>query len=134
MTRQISIFTENKKGAMHKLTMILQEAGINMSSLVANDSAEFGIVRVLCDKPDEALARLTEAGYMCRIDNVLCVEIADEVGSLNRLLGDIHNANVDIDYMYVALSTENGKALGVLRVPEIELVESMLADKGYALL
>lgn len=134
MTRQISIFAENKKGAMHKLTMILQEAGINMSSLVANDSAEFGIVRVLCDKPDEALARLTEAGYMCRIDNVLCVEIADEVGSLNRLLGDIHNANVDIDYMYVALSTENGKALGVLRVPEIELVESMLADKGYALL
>ena len=131
MTRQISIFTENKKGAMHKLTMILQEAGINMSSLVANDSAEFGIARVLCDKPDEALAKLTEAGYMCRIDNVLCVEIADEVGSLNRLLGDIHNANVNIDYMYVALSTENGKALGVIRVPEIELVESMLADKGY---
>ena len=134
MTRQISIFTENKKGAMHKLTMILQEAGINMSSLVANDSAEFGIARVLCNKPDEALARLTEAGYMCRIDNVLCVEIADEVGSLNRLLGDIHNANVNIDYMYVALSTENGKALGVLRVPEIELVESMLTDKGYTTL
>ena len=134
MTRQISIFAENKKGAMHKLTMILQEAGINMSSLVANDSAEFGIVRVLCDKPDEALARLTEAGYMCRIDNVLCVEIADEVGSLNRLLGDIHNANVNIDYMYVALSTENGKALGVLRVPDIELVESMLKDKGYTTL
>lgn len=134
MTRQISIFTENKKGAMHKLTMILQEAGINMSSLVANDSAEFGIARVLCNKPDEALARLTEAGYMCRIDNVLCVEIVDEVGSLNRLLGDIHNANVNIDYMYVALSTENGKALGVLRVPEIELVESMLTDKGYTTL
>ena len=134
MTRQISIFTENKKGAMHKLTMILQEAGINMSSLVANDSAEFGIARVLCDKPEEALARLTAAGYMCRIDNVLCVEIADEVGSLNRLLGDIHNANVNIDYMYVALSTENGKALGVLRVPDIELVESMLADKGYSTL
>ena len=134
MTRQISIFTENKKGAMHKLTMILQEAGINMSSLVANDSAEFGIARVLCNKPDEALARLTEAGYMCRIDNVLCVEIADEVGSLNRLLGDIHNANVNIDYMYVALSTENGKALGVLRVPDIELVESMLKDKGYTTL
>lgn len=134
MTRQISIFTENKKGAMHKLTMILQEAGINMSSLVANDSAEFGIARVLCNKPDEALARLTEAGYMCRIDNVLCVEIADEVGSLSRLLGDIHNANVNIDYMYVALSTENGKALGVLRVPDIELVESMLTDKGYTTL
>ena len=134
MTRQISIFTENKKGAMHKLTMILQEAGINMSSLVANDSAEFGIARLLCDKPEEALEKLTAAGYMCRIDNVLCVEIADEVGSLNRLLGDIHNANVNIDYMYVALSTENGKALGVLRVPDIELVESMLTDKGYTTL
>ncbi len=131
MTRQISIFAENKKGAMHTLTSILQKAGINMSSLVANDSAEFGIARVLCDKPEEALSKLTEAGYMCRIDNVLCVEIPDEVGSLNRLLGDIHNANLNIDYMYVALSTENGKALGVLRVPDIELVESMLKNKGY---
>ena len=134
MTRQISIFAENKKGSMHKLTSILREAGINMSSLVANDSAEFGIARLLCDKPDEALEKLTAAGYMCRIDNVLCVEIADEVGSLNRLLGDIHNANVNIDYMYVALSPENGKALGVIRVPEIEVVESMLKDKGYTTL
>ena len=134
MTRQISIFAENKKGAMHTLTSILQEAGINMSSLVANDSAEFGIARVLCDKPEEAMEKLTAAGYMCRIDNVLCVEIADEVGSLNRLLGDIHNANLNIDYMYVALSTENGKALGVIRVPDIELVESMLKNKGYTTL
>ena len=105
-----------------------------MSSLVANDSAEFGIARLLCDKPDEALEKLTAAGYMCRIDNVLCVEIADEVGSLNRLLGDIHNANVNIDYMYVALSPENGKALGVIRVPEIEVVELMLEGKGYTTL
>lgn len=119
---------------MHTLTSILQEAGINMSSLVANDSAEFGIARVLCDKPEEAMEKLTAAGYMCRIDNVLCVEIADEVGSLNRLLGDIHNANLNIDYMYVALSTENGKALGVIRVPDIELVESMLKNKGYTTL
>ena len=64
MTRQISIFAENKKGAMHKITSILQEAGINMSSLVANDSAEFGIIRMLVDDTDAALKCLQTAGYL----------------------------------------------------------------------
>ena len=39
MIRQLSIFAENKKGAMHQVTQVLADANINMNTLVTNDSA-----------------------------------------------------------------------------------------------
>ena len=46
MLKQLSIFAENTKGAMHKMTQILQENEINILGSVTNDSAEYGIVRM----------------------------------------------------------------------------------------
>ena len=38
MIKQISIFAENQKGAMLKMTGVLVDANINMYSLITNDS------------------------------------------------------------------------------------------------
>ena len=54
MIRQLSIFAENKKGAMNRITQILCDAGINMNTLITNDSAEFGIVRMLVSETEQA--------------------------------------------------------------------------------
>ena len=54
MIRQLSIFAENKKGAMNRMTQILADAGINMNTLITNDSAEFGIIRMLVSDTDRA--------------------------------------------------------------------------------
>ena len=62
MIRQLSIFAENKKGAMARMTRVLAEAGIDMNTLITNDSAEFGIVRMLVSAPDAAGKVLREAG------------------------------------------------------------------------
>ena len=71
MIRQLSIFAENKKGAMHRVTQVLAEAGINMNTLVTNDSAEFGIIRMLVSDTDEAMKCMQAAGYLCRTDLVV---------------------------------------------------------------
>jgi hypothetical protein len=55
MIRQLSIFAENKKGAMHRVTQALADANIDMNTLVTNDSAEFGIIRMLVSDTDAAL-------------------------------------------------------------------------------
>ena len=53
MIKQISIFAENQKGAMLKMTGVLVDANINMYSLITNDSAEFGIIRMLVSDTDD---------------------------------------------------------------------------------
>ena len=57
MLQQISIYAENKKGAIRKLTGLLSDAGINIHSFVTNDSAEFGIVRMVVSDTDKALTK-----------------------------------------------------------------------------
>ncbi len=47
MTEQISIYAENKKGAMSNITGLLKDAEINIMSILTNDSGEFGTVRML---------------------------------------------------------------------------------------
>ncbi len=131
MIRQISIFAENKKGAMMRMTDTLIEEGINMYSLITNDSAEFGIVRILVDDPDGAAAALQKAGYLCHIDKVIAMEIPDEPGSLNRVLKDIHYGNINLDYLYVTNSSRVETALAVLHTAEIDQVEQFLKVRGY---
>ena len=70
MLRQIAIFAENTKGAMQKVTQVLDDAEENIISLVTNDSAEYGIVRMIVDKTDVAVDAFKRAGYLCRTDVV----------------------------------------------------------------
>jgi hypothetical protein len=86
MIRQLSIFAENRRGAMNAITKVLTEKQINMNTLVTNDSAEFGIIRMLVSDTDKAFSSLKEAGYLCHSDTVAAAEIGDECGSLNALL------------------------------------------------
>ena len=86
MLKQLSIFAENIKGKMQKVTGILLEEDINILGSVTNDSAEYGIIRMVVSKPEQALEALTKAGFICKLSDVLGIEVKDEVGNLNKLL------------------------------------------------
>ena len=131
MIRQLSIFAENKKGAMHQVTQVLADAGINMNTLVTNDSAEFGIIRMLVNDTDGAKNCLQAAGYLCHVDTVAAVEISDDCGSLNTLLEALDQGNVNLDYLYVTYSGLGKSPVAILRTLEIMEVESFLQAKGY---
>ena len=131
MIRQLSIFAENKKGAMNRMTQILADAGINMNTLITNDSAEFGIVRMLVSETDRAAQELQEAGYMCHSDFVAAVEIGDECGSLNDLLTVINDGNINLDYLYVTHNTLSRLPVAILKASDLMEVEGFLQAKGY---
>lgn len=134
MIRQLSIFAENKKGAMHQITQALADANINMNTLVTNDSAEFGIIRMLVSDTDKAAACLQSSGYLCHTDYVAAAEIGDECGSLNALLKALTDGNVNLDYLYVTYSSLSRRPVAILRTPDIMEVEGFLRAKGYPML
>ena len=134
MIRQLSIFAENKKGAMHQVTQVLADAGINMNTLVTNDSAEFGIIRMLVSDTDGAADALLSKGYLCHTDYVAAAEIGDECGSLNALLDTLCRGNVNLDYLYVTYSSLSRHPVAILRTPDIMEVEAFLRGKGYNML
>ncbi|WP_373217574.1 ACT domain-containing protein [Ruminococcus sp. 5_1_39BFAA] len=131
MLKQLSIFAENKKGVMHKVTDILQREDINILGSVTNDSAEYGIIRMVVSDSEKAVEALTEGGFICKLTDVLGIEVKDEVGNLNHLLEDFLDSNINIDYLYLSFNRDTGRPIMVLHVEDIMEVEACLKSKGY---
>ena len=134
MINQLSIFTENAKGAMHKISKIVSDAGIDIYNVVTNDSAEFGIVRMLVTEPEKARDELASKGYMCKLDKVVVVEIPDEVGSLTNLLNTLEECNINIDYIYVSYSRDSKTPVAVMKIAGYAEVEASLQSRGYKII
>ncbi|MBO7340588.1 MAG: amino acid-binding protein [Lachnospiraceae bacterium] len=134
MLKQVSIYAENKKGTMQRITGILLENNINILGSVTNDSAEYGIIRMVVSDPQKAYDSLTGDGFLCRLTDVIGVEVADEVGNLNHLLKDLEQSNISVDYLYLSFNRESGKPIMVFHCLDIGEVKACLRAKGYTVL
>lgn len=134
MLSQIAIFAENKKGAMRNITDILSENDINILGSVTNDSAEYGIVRMLVSDPDRAMRALSQAGYICKTTDVLGVPCEDRVGALNSLLKALEESNINVDYLYLSFDREKASPIMVMHVEDTAEVEECLRSRGFSVL
>ena len=66
MIRQVSVFVENKPGSLMDVTSRLTEAGVNIRAVATFDTPEFGILRMVVDKPDEAKEYLTKLAILAK--------------------------------------------------------------------
>lgn len=133
MLTQVSVFAENTKGALRRMTEVLAGSDINIYTMLANDSAEFGIIRLIVTNPIDAVKNLTEAGYQCHTDKVIAVEMSDAPGSLDKILTHLRDANISIDYLYISYSRQANAPVAVFKTQEME-TETFLRGKGYKLL
>lgn len=134
MLKQVSIFAENKKGTFQSITAILKTENINILGSVTNDSPEYGIVRMIVSDTDKALAALSAHGYTCKATEIIGVEIADEVGSLNRILLELENGNININYTYLCFNRESGMPIIILHTEDVYEVQNHLRSRGFTLL
>lgn len=134
MLKQVSIYAENKKGTMRTITGILKDEDINILGSVTNDSAEYGIIRMVVSDPEKAVQVLSNSGYVCRVTDVLGVEVEDKVGNLNQMLTALYESNINVDYIYLSFNRDSGKPIMVFHVEDTYEVECCLKAKGFSVL
>jgi predicted amino acid-binding ACT domain protein len=83
---QIAVFLENKSGRLAEITSVLANNNINIRALSVADTADFGILRLIVDKVDEAKKVLKENSCTVGKTNVVAVEVPDKVGGLAGVL------------------------------------------------
>lgn len=132
MLKQLTIFLENKKGSLTEMTRLLSENSINIISFTIAETSGYGLMRMIVDKPEEALKLLKENTYSASLTDVLVVEISTNVGTLNKLIENLED--FDIEYLYVY--SNNDKISGiVLKINEQMIDEAIkvINDSGYKL-
>lgn len=120
---QISVFVESRPGHLERTLGAFADAGINVRGFSAGDTGEYGIVRFIVDKPEEAIALLEERGAAARASRVLCARLADQPGELRHVMEVCARAGINIVYCYSLAST-----FIVLSVKDIDGAEAALAD------
>ena len=94
---QISLFLENKPGRLASVCHALTDGGVNIASLSLADTSDFGIVRLLVDKPDAARDLLKAAGFGVNVRDVVAIAAGDEPGTLAKVLDVIDTTGANVD-------------------------------------
>jgi len=131
--RQISVFLENTTGRLSEVTRTLAKANINLRAISIADTADFGILRLIVDKTDEAVSALINAGFTTRQTAVAAVEVEDVPGSLASLMELFQKSGINIEYLYASLEGKNGKAVVIFKLEDHEKGFKILSDHGLTL-
>ncbi len=98
--KQISVFLENSPGRLLEVATAFGDAGINLKALSLTGSSGFGVLRLIVSDLQQARTIAMEHRWPARVDEVVAVRIADDPGSLAKLLAPLYEQRVDVEYMY----------------------------------
>ncbi len=130
--KQLSVFVENRAGRLSAVTRLLGDSGIDIRAVGIADTKDFGILRLIVNDPDKALAALRKAGCSVTCTNVLAICISDKPGGLAAAMETLYKDNISVEYMYSAtISKEDGTAYLILRVDDNDSAARALTEGGF---
>ncbi len=130
--KQLSIFIENREGRLQEVLDVLKKDNVNIISMSLADTSEYGLLRLLVDKPKTGKDALCEAGFSAMLTDVMAIRLCHRVGQLQELLEVICKANINIEYMY-ALSTGTDDASVVIKTSDLDKAAELLKDTDVEL-
>lgn len=116
---QVSVFIENRQGRLGEVLQVLKDNDVNILSISLADTTEYGLLRLIVNKPEHAKEVLLASGFSSMLTEVLIIKVPHVAGSLQNILSSIAKANVSIEYMY-GLSVESNDASIVMKTNELE--------------
>ncbi len=132
--KQLSIFVENRAGRLAEITSAIAASGIDIHALSIADTTNFGILRLIVDKPDEAEKALKAAGLTVSLTDVIAIGIPNTPGGFAVAARALADASVTIEYMYAFISPEQGRAWVILRVDDNDKATVALQEHDIEIL
>ena len=129
--KQLTVFVENKQGALVSITETLAQNNVNIRALSIAETNDFGILRLIVNDEETAVKTLTEQGFLIKVTEVVGVKIGDQPGKLTSALAVIDKAGINLEYLYAFMSRTEKHAYVVLRVEDNEIAESALENAGF---
>ena len=131
---QISVFLENKSGRLAEVMRVLGKAGVNIRALSIADTSDFGILRIIVNDQEKALATLKGKDFTVSKTEVVAVEVADRPGGLSEILDLLETQNVNVEYMYAFIERSSDNAVIIFRFDENDKAIQVLQSGGITIL
>ena len=120
MLTQLSLFLENRPGALSEACKVLKNAGVNLRAMSLADTQQFGILRLLVDDPAAGKAALSANGFVVKENQVIALAVPDCPGGLAELFSVIDRLGLSVEYMYAYPANSKARAIIVFRFADQE--------------
>jgi hypothetical protein len=130
--KQLSIFLENKSGRLTDVTEALASASINISAFSIADTAEYGILRLIVNKPEQAEQLLKAKEFSVQITEVIGLIVPNEPGGLHRALQILSTEGISVEYMYAFALSD--RATVIIRTDAVQQAITVLQRHKMELL
>jgi hypothetical protein len=127
---QLSVFVENQPGRLAEITEILAGADVDLRAMSIADTADFGILRVIVSDTEKAMNTLRNAGCTVSVTKVLAVALADEPGSLAKVIRVLSDNGVSVEYLYAFITRKEGSAYVIFRVEDTDKAVDLFETHG----
>ena len=126
MIHQLSVFIENKSGALLQILTLLKEAGIQLVATNIVDTMDYGICRIIATNPRLACTILQEAGMSANLNEVFAIELDNHPGSAADAIAAFAQEGVGIVYLYSFLL--GGKGILIFRTDNTERAAEIIKE------
>ena len=132
--KQLSVFVENKTGRLAEITDLLAKHQIHIRALSIADTTDYGILRLIVNKPDEAEKAMRDEGMTVSLTGVIAVAIPDRPGGLASAVRVLSDERITIEYMYAFLTPKDDMAFVIMRVEDNDKAVKVLQEHGISLI
>lgn len=134
LLKQLSVFAENRYGAIRDITAVLTEADVNIRAISIADTTDFGVVRLIVDKRKEAIEAFRNNGMTVIETDVIALAIDDAPGAFHAALSALTESGIMVEYCYGFVSPIQGKATIIIKCDDQEKALGCLTSKGFKML
>ncbi|HNQ49870.1 MAG: ACT domain-containing protein [Candidatus Omnitrophica bacterium] len=134
MARELNIFVENRPGRLRSVAEVLSQNRINVRTMTLADRGEFGLMKMIVDKPQEALLALQDKGFACAIKDILAIALKDKPGSFLKLADLLYTHKVNVLDAYGFVIESSKQAVFCVEVKDPSAIKKILQKKGFDLL
>ncbi len=129
ITKQLSVFLENRPGGLARICNILSEAGLNIQALSVHDTVDHAIVRLVVDQPIKALLLLEQQGLYILEQDIVIISLDNRPGRLAELAQKVARADINIEYAYCTAMDRQEEGCLVLKTDSAERTLELLRDR-----
>ncbi|MCL2754625.1 MAG: hypothetical protein FWD35_02760 [Oscillospiraceae bacterium] len=132
MVKQVYVHVSNKPGRVHAVMKTLAAAKVNARSLFVADTGDVGIIRLIVDAPERAVAALKGGNFKVDTTDLIGFTVPDEPGGLCNVMKILGENDINIKYSYSLMSRGSGAGI-VIRVDDNDKAVQILTEAGVKL-
>jgi hypothetical protein len=136
MAKQLHIFVENRPGRLEAITENIHKVGVDIRAFAIQDRGDYGLMKLVVNKPQQAYLSLADLGCACALKDVLAISVPDSPGNLHKLLKALAENKINIIDAHGFVLQPSRKGICILEIENLAQTnaEQVVKKAGFDVL